>query len=95
MLDALQAEDIGRERLGLHLGLIDPQVGIAVQFAEADLILPLILRGIRQRTSPNPALGQLADHRPAVVDLSHWHGRSPEDRDTVDKNERKEPDNHT
>jgi len=95
MLDALQAEDIGGEGLRLDLGFVNPEVGIAVQFAEADLILKFVAGLVGGRTSADAALGQLADDRAAVIDLRHRHGRRPEDGDAVDKNERKEADDHT
>ena len=94
VLDALEAEDVGREGLSLDLGFVDPEVGIAVQLAQTHLILELVTRVVGGRTGADAALGQLTDDRATVVDLGHGHLRGPEDRDAVEDDQRKQADDH-
>ena len=94
VLDALEPQDVGRERLSLDLGFVDPKVGITVQFAEADLILQLVARLAGRRTRADATLGELTDDRPTVVDLRDRHLRRPEDRDAVQDDQGEEADDH-
>ena len=94
VLHALQPEDIGGEGLGLDPGLVDPEVGVAVELAKADLVLPLVLRLVRRRPGADPALGELPDERTAVIQLGHGHGRGPEDGGAVEEHQAQQTDDH-
>ena len=95
MLDPFQAEDIVGKDLSLDLGFVDPEVGIAVQFAKSDLILTFIAGVFSRRASADTALRELTDDGTSVVDLSDRDLRSPEDRDAIEDDQGEQSDDHT